>query len=187
VPSGDWFCPGCGPFFIRLGQPRHTELSSSDTPLRYHPFDPYLDEDLLHFISYFHQINVISHLPAREIIDVRRRGSFCRMHRTLPRWLMVFKKFRHASRQWLMCPPIEVRWDIIAMFHDALGHPGIAQTLRVLHMHYHWVGIKHDVALYVECCEPCQKVKIEIPLEPELQCPRVYGPLDHIHVDLFGP
>jgi len=81
----------------------------------------------------------------------------------------------------LICPPIEARWDIIAMFHDALGHPGIAQTLRVLHMHYHWVGIKHDVALYVECCEPCQKVKIEIPMEPELQCPRVYGPLDHIH------
>jgi hypothetical protein len=69
------------------------------------------------------------------------------------------------------------------MFHDSLGHAGVEQTLRVLHFHFHWVGIKRDVASYVASCNACQKVKASLPEPPPLQPPVIYGPLSHVHMD----
>jgi hypothetical protein len=100
---------------------------------------------------------------------------------------MIYKKLRYAQPSWLICPPLSVRWDVIALFHDALAHGGISQTLYQLHQHFHWVGIKGDVTTYVNTCETCQKVKAS-PLDPpEIQTPINYGPLQHVHMDLMGP
>jgi hypothetical protein len=43
---------------------------------------------------------------------------------------------------------------------EVLGHAGVEQTLTVLHQHFHWNGIKHDITLYVKCCDSCQTSKL---------------------------
>jgi hypothetical protein len=102
-------------------------------------------------------------------------------------WLMVYKKIRRGPARWLVCPPLQFRWDIIAMIHDVLGHSGVTQTLVVMHQHFHWVGIKSDITTYVSTCEACQRVKARLPEHPPLQRPVEGGPLCHVHIDLFGP
>eukprot|EP00884_Botryococcus_braunii_P016358 jgi/Botrbrau1/3405/Bobra.0337s0041.1 len=73
------------------------------------------------------------------------------------------------------------------MIHDVLAHPGVSQTLVVLHQHIHWPRIKADVELFVRTCEPCQKLQASLPEPPRLQKPALFGPMDHVHIDLFGP
>jgi hypothetical protein len=187
VPGGDWFCPACDPFFLRKGYPRVGELDKSETPLTLNPHDPYRDEDLLHYVFGGHSLELIQHLPVRQLYDVRRRGEFYKPHPHLNGWLMVYKKLRGESPRWLICPPLSVRWDIIGLFHDAIAHGGIAQTLFQLHQHYHWVGIKNDVICHVKSCEACQKVKVTPPMLQPIQNQVIYGPLTHVHIDLFGP
>ena len=108
-------------------------------------------------------------------------------HPTLEGWLLVFKKIRRQHPRWLVCPPLNYRWDVIAMIHDVLGHSGVTQTLIVAHQHFHWVGIKTDIYTYVSTCEACQRVKARLPQHPTLQRPVENGPLNHVHIDLFGP
>ncbi len=54
-------------------------------------------------------------------------------------------------------------------------------------MHFHWNGIKNDVAKYVKCCDACQRSKLVHLALPDLHPPAVYGPLWHVHIDLAGP
>ena len=56
-----------------------------------------------------------------------------------------------------------------------------------MHQHFHWNGIKHDITLYVKCCDSCQRSKLVHLDMPDLQQPAVHGPLQHVHVDLAGP
>ena len=100
---------------------------------------------------------------------------------------MLYKKIRHGSCRWLCCPALQYRWDIIRLFHEALGHAGVEQTLTVMHQHFHWAGIKSDIALYIQACDACQRSKLVHLNLPDLQVPAVYGPLWHVHVDLAGP
>ena len=73
------------------------------------------------------------------------------------------------------------------MFHDTLGHAGMNQTFHILHEHVYWPGIKSDVEIFVRSCHACQTRKC-LAVEPEtLHEPAIYGPLQHVHVDLAGP
>jgi hypothetical protein len=73
------------------------------------------------------------------------------------------------------------------MFHDVLGHSGISQTLTILHQHFHWPGVKRDVTLFISSCEACQKVKAVPPPPLPIQRPVLFEPMEHVHIDLFGP
>ena len=92
-----------------------------------------------------------------------------------------------AAADGCVCPALQYRWDIIRLFHEALGHAGVEQTLTVMHQHFHWAGIKSDIALYIQACDACQRSKLVHLNLPDLQLPAVYGPLWHVHVDLAGP
>ena len=74
---------------------------------------------------------------------------------------MIFKKIRGRPSRWLVYPPLEYRWDIISMIHDVLGHSGISQTLVVVHQHFHWPGIKDDIARVLKTCDACQRSSLE--------------------------
>jgi hypothetical protein len=100
---------------------------------------------------------------------------------------MIFKKIRGRPPRWLVYPPLEYRWDIISMINDVLGHSGIYQSLTVVHQHFHWPGIKDDIALVIQTCDACQRVKANVPFSPPPERPTLYQPLGHVHVDLFGP
>lgn len=102
-------------------------------------------------------------------------------------WLLVRKKLRNGPVRWLACPPVEYRWDLIRLVHDMLCHPGMAQTLLQVHLHFHWGGIKADIARFIKQCDSCQRHQLILPDLPELQEPALYGPFAHVHVDLAGP
>jgi Integrase zinc binding domain len=99
----------------------------------------------------------------------------------------MFKKMRGAPAHWLVCPPLAFLWDINFMIHDALSHPVISPTLRAVHLNFQWPGIKSDIVISVQCCETCQWMKADLPPPHLLTPPDLYGPLQHVHVDLFGP
>jgi Integrase zinc binding domain len=73
------------------------------------------------------------------------------------------------------------------MIHDAQGHPGILQTLSAVHLNFHWPGLKEDIVKFVKCCSPFQKIKATLPPPHLLTLPDLFGPLQHVHLDLFGP
>ena len=59
--------------------------------------------------------------------------------------------------------------------------------MAVLHQHYHWPGIKADVAAYVEQCHACQVKRLELQQVAKIRTPRMSGPFRHVHIDLAGP
>jgi RNase H-like domain found in reverse transcriptase/Reverse transcriptase (RNA-dependent DNA polymerase)/Integrase zinc binding domain/PHD-finger/Integrase core domain len=187
VPTGPWMCPACDPFFIHGGGPDLAELRDDGTYCDLSPHDPYADHSLLDYVCSGHNLELLTCHPPKRALDLRRRGSYLKQHPSLPGWLLVYKKIRGDPPRWLVCPPPPYRWDVIRMFHDMLGHAGVEQTLKTLHVHFHWPGIKADISLFVSCCTPCQKLKLEPPVPPPLQPPVIYGPLRHVHIDLAGP
>jgi hypothetical protein len=187
VPSGDWYCPACDPTFILPGAAGEKELTNLQTPLAWHHSDPYLSEDLMTYIESGHQFEMIQHLPPARYYDIVKKGQLYRPHPSVEGWLLVFKKIRYAHARWLVYPPLHIRWDMIAMFHDAIAHGGISQTMFQLHQHVHWIGIKADVAYYIKNCEACQKVKARLPPEPPVQHPLMYGPSSMFMLTCLDP
>ena len=60
---------------------------------------------------------------------------------------------------------------IIFLFHDtpSAGHPGIANTLKILQRDFWWPTMKQDVEQYVKGCGKCQANKINTrPVKPGL-------------------
>ncbi len=183
APSGSFFCPACDVHFNSSVQ----ELVDDNTPLQYNsPLDPHLNDALL---AYLYGGKEDADLPADALHrrSVLEKAVNTRLHQRFQDWLVVYKRVRHHGYRWLNCPPLQYRWDIIRLFHEVLGHAGVEQTLTVLHQHFHWNGIKHDITLYVKCCDSCQRSKLVHLDMPDLQQPAIYGPLQHVHVDLAGP
>ena len=163
------------------------ELADANTPLRYNSGqDPHTNEPL---IKYLCSGREEASLP----LDCRARQAILsqaikvRLHQRYADWLVLHKKIRHGSCRWLCCPSLQYRWDIIRLFHEALGHAGVQQSLTVMHQNFHWAGIKSDIALYIQACDTCQRSKLVHLTLPKLQVPAVYGPSWHVHVDLAGP
>ena len=188
VPSGDWYCPACDPLF-RNGL---AELYNPTTPLKYSTGDPYTRPELLSCVmsgelpSCPQDADPTSWAPL--INGLRHAMQSFRPHPSIDGWLLVRRKPGRVGAVWLCLPPLEYRWDIIRLYHDALGHCGVRQTLTVLHQYFHWKGIKLDVARHVKVCDACQRRKLALPELPDLQEPTLYaGPFRHVHVDLAGP
>ena len=181
VPSGDWLCLGCDPVFHNLD-----ELDDPHTVLSYRPGDPYLDDYLC---AYVRSGLCHSMLPpdGKRARAIRHAALALKPHPILPSWFLVHKRVRGAGYRWLVCPPVQYRWDLIRGLHDVLGHAGVEQTLTYMHQHYHWTGIKEDIARFVRQCDACQRRKLALPALPPLQAPQVHRPFEHVHVDLCGP
>ena len=179
----------------------HYELVDDGTPLRYNsPLDPHLNDALLAYLyGGRERCRSTSNCSGKTLEDadlpanaLERRSVLdkavnTRLHQRFQDWLVIYKRVRHHGYRWLNCPPPQYRWDVIRLFHEVLGHAGVEQTLTVLHQHFHWNGIKHDITLYVKCCDSCQRSKLVHLDMPDLQQPAIYGPLQHVHVDLAGP
>ena len=74
-------------------------------------------------------------------------------------------------------------------FHDRLGHSGVnaaSQTLAVI-QHYHWPGVKADVAAFIRQCHACQVKHLELYHVADVRLPRMSGPFQHAYIDLAGP
>ena len=111
---------------------------------------------------------------------IRKKAADLRPHPIRPDWLVVLAQLRMGDRLWLALPPVEFRWGIIASYHDRTGHAGVTQTLAVLHQHYHWPGIKANVAAYVEECHACEVKRLELQPVAEIRTPRMSCPFRHV-------
>jgi transposase InsO family protein len=186
VPSGDWFCPACDPFFRHgLG-----ELRRDHTPLRYADGDPYTRPEVMSYVltGVMPDLTGVDQVAATRLAATLRHIAVAvKPHPGLPGWLMVRRRTASGGG-WLCCPPLEHRWDVMRLYHDALGHCGSRQLMRVLHGMFHWRGMKGDVAGFVKVCDSCQRRKLALPELPDLQEPvRHAGPFRHVHIDLAGP
>ena len=187
VPSGDWFCPACDPLFNN----GLLELFRADTPLSYAAGDPYTRPELLSFL----QTGEFPITPegadpacvARIRAGLRNAAVSFRLHPALEGWLLV-RRGGQQGATWLCCPPLQYRWDIMRLYHDALGHCGARQLVLVLHRAFHWRGLKYDAERFVKVCDACQRRRLALPELPQLQPPVVHaGPFKHVHIDLAGP
>jgi len=181
VPTGDWFCPNCDRWYDNIA-----ELCDPNTVLSYRSNDPFCDDLLLNFVRSGWNEDFLQGVSDRQVRGIMQRASSLQVHPTLPEWLLVCKPFEDTYR-WLACPPVEFRWDLIRVMHDALGHAGVNQTADYMQQHFHWAGLRQDVALFVKQCDACQRRNVVMPQPPPLQQPVVRGPFEHVHIDLCGP
>ena len=125
--------------------------------------------------------------PQSQRRKIRNKARNLRLHPKLPGWYLIKPPLRTGVRVWLAVPPLDYRWGLIAAFHDRLGHSGVSQTLAVLHQHFHWPGVKADVAAYVKQCHACQMQRLEHQTVPDPKLPCMSGPFEHVHTGLTGP
>ena len=43
-----------------------------------------------------------------------------------------------------------------------MGHFGVENTLEILHEHFYWLNMKHDVQSIYDKCTPCKKGKSKV-------------------------
>ena len=176
APSGIFCCPACDPHGISTTQ----ELYMPHTPLQYRDRDPYMDIELLDYV--FEGQEPYRH-KQRELAAFQRQAACYRQHPTQKQWLQIRKG---QIQRWRTVPPKEYRLDIIRVFHDALAHAGSKNTLSNLSQYFTWIGIAHDVAQFVKCCDTCQR-KNRMQLLKDPQPFDLYGPFEHVLMDSCGP
>jgi transposase InsO family protein len=214
-PDGPWHCHLCDVDFSNLNEFRRSTdpilFSRPNDP--YHPehftlLESYVRGQEVGILQYRQHLDPSDRFDSREASDwalsvasecflpdtptslrrkIRNKARHLRLHPNLPGWYLVNTQLRTGDRVWLAVPPLDYRWGLIAAFHDRLGHAGISQTLAVLHQHFHWPGLKADIAAYVQQCHACQVQRLELQTVPEQHLPRLSGPFEHIHIDLTGP
>ena len=211
VPPGDWYCHECCEIADCV-----SEMQQRDTPVLFaRPRDPFWPEieglvrDYVHYrqraetaglrVDQIRTPSIMSELeeqaykacpfdvpkPLRQ--HVKRIAKHLRPHPRLPGWYTQRVLLRTGELLRLTVPPLRFRWALIAAHHDRLGHAGVSQTFARMHRHFHWPGMKADVAGVISACHACQ-VKLLITEEPaEVERARMSGPLQHVHIDLAGP
>ena len=194
APSGPWYCPVCKP-----GGSSIDELYWARTPLRYKQQDPYNDAVLMTYLQYAltgddADLSVLEYyceVTTQALLTLEKRSRHCRLDPRHHNWVSVAHRYKGQARRWVLVPPVEYRWDLIALHHDMWGHCGVNQTTHALRGYY-WRGIHSDVRLYISCCDPCQKSltpfkKDVLPCVDDYQHADIRGPMRHIHVDSCGP
>jgi len=157
--------------------------------VEYHSHDPHLNAELLVYLEGDMYDDLLP-LDPKRARAIKHLACAVRLHPDPLRqgWLLVRRKRHNGGIVWLTCPPLEYRWDLLRVYHDALGHCGAQQMLLHVQQYFHWGGIKEDAQQFVRVCEACQKRRLALPELPDLRPPVLHaGPFRHIHVDLAGP
>ena len=64
------------------------------------------------------------------------------------------------------------------------GHGGIQKTVQTARSLYFWPDMKNQIKQMVDKCEPCQRVRPSLPIEPLIESTAEY-PMQHVGSDLF--
>ena len=182
VPSGDWLCPACDPVYRNW-----EELCDPHTPLSYRPGDPFLNSSLLVYLEGGMADDL---LPAdrSQARAISHMACSVRLHPAWSGWLMTRRRLKKHNAVWLTCPPVQYRWDLRRVYHDALGHCGVNQLMKCIQNFFQWRGIKEDAEKFLRACDACQRKRLALPELPDLQQPVMpVGPFKHVHIDLAGP
>jgi hypothetical protein len=84
--------------------------------------------------------------------------------------------------------PYSLRDQLIAFYHDEIGHPGRERTTLTIQQMYWWSGLRTDVESYIGSCQYCQKHKpnnhtAKIPIQ---EYPSPTFPFEICNMDLTG-
>jgi transposase InsO family protein len=116
--------------------------------------------------------------------QIRRYQRRYRFHPQLDTWFQ-YRTRKHPT--WRTIPPLEYRMGLVRVYHDSLGHAGVAPTNAALRQHFTWLGMEADVYAFVKGCDACQRhATLPVRLEP----PHLYdllGPYQHVCMDYCGP
>jgi transposase InsO family protein len=215
VPDGPWYCHLCDGAYTNIEEFRREEdpiLFARGADPYHYAHSQLLDAYVrLQEVGLLHYRNSLTSAQQYSVADastwatdkaesvftdatpkhvrrrVRNKAKSLRLHPTLVGWYLSKAQLRSGDQVWLAVPPVEYRWGLIGAFHDRLGHSGVNQTLAVMHQHYHWSGMKADIAAFVRQCHPCQVRRLELHHVAEVRLPRMSRPFQHVHIDLAGP
>ena len=85
--------------------------------------------------------------------------------------------------------PDSQRSEVLRYFHDipSAGHLGAEKMLNKVRQTFYWPGMKADVEKYCTTCDACASRKPSKPPKAPLGEAKVYGPMERIAVDIYGP
>ena len=86
--------------------------------------------------------------------------------------------------------PQEVQDAVLTLGHSIpwAGHLGLHKTTARIRRHFHWPGLRSDVAQFCRSCPQCQKTSVKGPSRAPLQPLPVIGtPFNRLGMDIVGP
>ena len=82
--------------------------------------------------------------------------------------------------------PMSFRKQVFDALHF-LSHPGVKGSQRLVSERFVWAGMKKDIKRFVNCCQACQKSKVQRHVKAPLhQFELPSERFAHVHVDLVG-
>jgi hypothetical protein len=87
------------------------------------------------------------------------RTSYLLENNLLFKIVKVIRSTASSSLVKRLVVPRSLVYDLIGAFHNAKNHAGLQELIPVLEEKFHFDDLKKVVALYVECCRACQRVR----------------------------
>lgn len=121
---------------------------------------------------------ILSNPTSERVIDIHKNYMFKNKR--------VYRKIGDTCR-WVV--PKGVRWQILKMNHDDIGHFGFDKTLARLKENYWFPKMRRFVKKYVTACLECAHHKAQGgPKNGELHLiPKIEIPFHTVHADHLGP
>lgn len=87
--------------------------------------------------------------------------------------------------------PDSLRDDMIAWYHQNLGHPAGERQFKTMRHTFYWPNMETSIVKFVKKCTTCKRAKLhggkqDFGLLPPRSM-RTVNPFDVVHVDLIGP
>lgn len=98
----------------------------------------------------------------------------------------IFKQTSSGIR-WLV--PKHARRQVVAYYHDDVGHFGLEKVLKAMEESFWFSGMRRYAKRYIQCCLRCLYNKNPTGKQPGLLQPieKIALPMDTLHVDHLGP
>lgn len=128
-------------------------------------------------------INILSDINTKDIVDIHKNYTIKngRLYR------ITNDKNNDVNLKWVV--PKSVRWQIVRMNHDDVGHFGFDKTYSRVNQVYWFKKMRRFIKKYCNSCLSCAHNKIPAGAkEGELHpIPKINKPFDTLHTDHCGP
>lgn len=98
--------------------------------------------------------------------------------------------YRQQGSDIQLVVPGAARESVLTLGHSApwAGHLGKHRTFAEIKKHFHWPGLRKDVAQFCKSCPQCQRTSPQIPSRAQLQpLPIISTPFERLGMDIVGP
>lgn len=128
-------------------------------------------------------ISILNDPDTKDIVDIHKNYTIKndRLYR------VVIDKNNEVNLKWVV--PKSVRWQVVRMNHDDVGHFGFEKTYSRVNQIYWFKKMRRFIKKYCNSCLSCAHNKIPAGTkEGELHpIPKISKPFDTLHTDHCGP